>query len=585
MSDAGMLAGGERLLTRAGRGWHVFSVALIIGLLAGGLAGWMGWQQVTHGWMPWQKEVPLAVFKRFILKSPWGGFSLRPEPLLPPRLRRGVSHDPRVLDRWLRARWNRGGFKAPMIKVGWWTGGGFAGGFFLFLFISIRMAKSEDQHKRGAQLVNHSRVAREVSKKRGKPVFNIAGVPMPFESEHQHIMMLGTTGSGKSQGIEAMLQQARAEGDRVLLYDPGAEFLSHFFMPGDHVLNPFDQRSEKWGVLSEIGSPMDADALAHSAIQAGAGEAGGNQYFYDGARAIMAESLKSIRAGAVAEPFLQMMHQPSDYLHEILRNSPAGIFTDPKAKGTGGGGVRSTLQTRLMGWQYLLPNGSFSVRKWVQNEDAGWLFLTTRDSEHASLEPLISLWTDIAAREILSREPRSGRRIWIVVDELASLQKLPSLLRLLSMGRKYRAVVLLATQSPAQLESIYKREGMRSILGTVGSRLIYRLEEVEDAENASRMFGEHELVRETSNENASKMMKGHSYSEQHAKERIILPSQIQSLPDLEGYLKLAGGLPATEIKTRYVDRKQIAERIVRREIGFGNGAAGGGLKLGGGGDA
>jgi len=580
MSDPGMLAGGERLLTRAGRGWHVFSVALMIGLLCGMIAGWMGWQEATHGWMPWQKNVPMAVFKRFVIKAPWGGFSLRPEPLLPPRYRANVTRDPYKLDAWLWKKWTRAGYKPAIVKVGWWAGGGFAGGFILFLIISIRMAKTADQHRRGAQLVSHSQIAREVAKMRGRPTFQIAGVPMPFESEHQHLMLLGTTGAGKSQGIESLLEQARKQGDRVLIYDPGASFLSRFHRPEDHILNPFDQRSEAWDVLSEISTPMDGDAIAHSAIQASAGEVGSNQYFYDGARAIMAESLKAIRGGQVHEPFLQLMNQPGEYLHQILRNSPASIFTDPKAKGTGGGGIRSTLQTRLAGWQYLQADGSFSVRNWVKNEDAGWLFLTSRDSEHVSLEPLISLWTDIAARQILSREPRSGKRIWIVVDELASLQKLPSLLRLLSMGRKYRAVVLLATQSPAQLESIYKREGMRAILGTVGTRLIYRLEEVEDAENASRAFGEHELIRENASENASKMMKGHSYSEQVTKERIILPSQIQALPDLEGYLKLAGGLPATQIKTKYVDRKQIAEHIVRREIGFGPSPSSGGLKLG-----
>jgi len=55
------------------------------------------------------------------------------------------------------------------------------------------------------------------------------------------------------------------------------------------------------------------------------------------------------------------------------------------------------------------------------------------------------------------------------------------------------------------------------------------------------------------------------------------------LPDLTAYLKLAGGLPATKVKTEYVDRKQVAERIILREIGFGGSSlpSSSGLKLGG----
>jgi len=203
-------------------------------------------------------------------------------------------------------------------------------------------------------------------------------------------MLLGTTGAGKSQGIGAELEQARRQGDKVLIYDPGGEFLSRFYRPSDHILNPFDQRSERWDVLNEVQTPMDADAVAFSSVQASATSQGENQYFYEGARSIMSEALKAIKAGRVGEPFLQLMHQPAGYLYEIFRGGPADIYVNSKEKGTGGGGIRSTLRTRLSGWQYLQPGGLFSVRQWVQNEDAGWLFLTSRDSEHVSLEPLIS---------------------------------------------------------------------------------------------------------------------------------------------------------------------------------------------------
>ena len=70
-------------------------------------------------------------------------------------------------------------------------------------------------------------------------------VPVAAADETKHFKLLGTTGTGKSTAIRALLGQAIARGDRAVIADPDGGYLARFYDParGDRVLNPFDPRS------------------------------------------------------------------------------------------------------------------------------------------------------------------------------------------------------------------------------------------------------------------------------------------------------------------------------------------------------
>lgn len=566
MSGAGSVAGVERLTGKFARGVKAFWMCVIVFCVVGGAGGWVVWSHTIANWPAHEKAVPVAAFKRFIMGAHWNGFTLQARDLLHPSKRNyRMPNDPRILDRWLNSRWSK--MKPKLMPVAYSSTGAGTLAVIFFLTFAVRNVRGRSLHKRGAKLLTNAQLNKEVKKTRGKSTYSIAGVPMPFESQHQMIYISGTTGSGKSQAINDLLKQIRKNGDMALVYDPGGEFYSTLSEPGDMLLNPLDERSEPWDVMTEIQSPMDAENIAFSAVQGSVGA--DNEYFFDGARKALAAVLCRIKTGMIFEdPYSVLTKTPPEQLAEMLRGTEAFPMLDPKAKGNGAGGIISTLSTKIGAWKYLRKNGTFSIRKWVRKEGDGWLFLTSIDDQAAVLSPLISLWVDIAAREILSREPRQGKAIYLIIDELSSLSRLPSLEKVLAMGRKYRVVVVLATQSPAQLEKIYKREGMRAILGCVGTKAVFRTEDADDADATSKYFGDHEVCRENVSENASKSMRGASFSRQHASERIIMASEIQALPDLTAYLKLAGGLPATKVKMKYVANKQVVARCQRREVEF-----------------
>jgi hypothetical protein len=57
----------------------------------------------------------------------------------------------------------------------------------------------------------------------------------------------------------------------------------------------------------------------------------------------------------------------------------------------------------------------------------GWVFITSQPTMREALRPLISLWIDLLVLRLLNEPMPQQKPAWFVIDELASLQHLPSL--------------------------------------------------------------------------------------------------------------------------------------------------------------
>ncbi|WP_254908176.1 type IV secretion system DNA-binding domain-containing protein [Sphingobium sp. GW456-12-10-14-TSB1] len=120
-------------------------------------------------------------------------------------------------------------------------------------------------------------------------------------------------------------------------------------------------------------------------------------------------------------------------------------------------GIQAELASVMRSFSYLDDtDDGLSIRDWVANEkDDSWLFITVKADQLPSLRPLITVWLDIAISAIMSLEPDQDRRLYCVIDELPSLQKLPSLSDFLARARKYGGCGILGFQSYPQLEATY----------------------------------------------------------------------------------------------------------------------------------
>jgi len=113
--------------------------------------------------------------------------------------------------------------------------------------------------------------------------------------------------------------------------------------------------------------------------------------------------------------------------------------------------------------------------------------------------------------------------------------------------RKFGGRCVLGFQSIAQVSGTYGHAEAQTIVENCGNTLILRCSASEGggtARFASKLIGEREITREhiTTNDGGGFFSRGHastSKSLQHVTEPAVLPSEIEQLPDLQGYLKFA----------------------------------------------
>jgi len=108
----------------------------------------------------------------------------------------------------------------------------------------------------------------------------------------------------------------------------------------------------------------------------------------------------------------------------------------------------------------------------------------------------------------------------------------------------------LIIQSPSQLEAIYGKEILRSLIGDVGTRIAFAEYDPEIAQLISRSFGEKEVneSQEAISYGAHEMRDGVSLSFQSRSSPCVSPSMIQSLSPHEAFVKFPGKYPFSKTK-------------------------------------
>jgi type IV secretory pathway TraG/TraD family ATPase VirD4 len=401
-------------------------------------------------------------------------------------------------------------------------------------------------HKRGTVILDAP--ARPPKPARGE--LTLAGLRVGALDETKHFKLIGTTGTGKSTAIRELIGAALARGDRAVIADPDGGYAERFYDParGDKLLNPFDPRSCAWALFDEIATGYDVDQLVRALIPDGEGGDGREWRAY--ARTFLTSLVKQLHLANVHE--LRELHRlvataPSDELRLLLGGTPAQPFLEPGNERMFGS-IRS-VTTSALGWlEHVAAHEGepLSIRGWVRGEGAGALFLPYRADQIAALRSVISAWLRLAIFQTMSSGERD-HRLWFCVDELDALGAIDGLKDALARLRKFGGRCVLGFQSIAQVSHTYGPGEAQTIVENCGNTLILRCSASErggTAQFASRLIGEREVVRThvTVSRSASlfeKPRKTRSLSLQHVTEPAVLTSEIEQLPDLSGYLKLA----------------------------------------------
>lgn len=397
-------------------------------------------------------------------------------------------------------------------------------------------------------------LAERVSAKPRPAQVHLGGIPIPREAEGRHTCVFGTTGSGKSMAIYGVIHDARRWGDRGIVADIGGAAMQRFFRKGDVVLAPGETwATAKWNPFCEIRRATDFAEMAANAIPDSPGE---NQQWVDMARVLLAEVMRSL--------YNSGEHSVSRLLHvccvasraemgPIVASTPAAVFTagrDDRLLMS----VRSALATALAGWQTLDDQGSFSIREWVRSAPAGqWLFLRYTDGNVRVMRQLLATWLKIAISETISDDKKAPPPTWFVADEFSSLGQVPSAADGVSKLRRYNGKILWGVQSVAQLWTTYGRDGATVLLSCLNTKLYLAAGDPETAEWCAKAIGEQERIRQEQSRSRRGLFglggdPSKSEAERRSIEKLVLPSELETLPKLRGFLKLAGDHPVAKVK-------------------------------------
>lgn len=396
----------------------------------------------------------------------------------------------------------------------------------------------------------------------------LGGVPLAVAKETRHYLIGGRTGGGKTQAIQELLRPLRASDEAAMLADPGGGYLSRFYREGDLVLNLFDQRSVAWSPFAEIEQPYDCERLAKAAIPDAASPVNQEWHFY--AQSLLSAILKAMVAAnqRSVRILLQLVSvAPAEELSQWLAGSPTAILT---ASGNAKmlSNTRAIIATYLSGWQYLKDTGAFSIRRWVRADGARpWLYLTYLDDQKALLRHLIAAWLDIAVVEALSLTEDHDRRLWFVLDELDSLGKVATLKDGLTNLRKRGGGVIAGLQTIAQLRTTYGRDEAQTLLSSMLNKLVLGVGDGETANYFQTEIGQRDVKREEVSANhgvsGARGTRNRSKVWRQQTEWLVLASEIQGLPDRQGYLRQAGEMNWHRVTIPLVSMPTTAEPFER----------------------
>ncbi|MGR5096981.1 type IV conjugative transfer system coupling protein TraD [Vibrio maritimus] len=452
--------------------------------------------------------------------------------------------------------------------------------------------QSEDFHIRGFQLAEPRTITKTL-KKRAKAKkktgygdgrisdFKIDGNALLKQHfEVQHLLIDGTTGVGKSIMIRKLIRWLRQRGDKAIIYDKGCTFVSKFYDPQtDIILNPFDNRCANWDIWCDATEAPDFENMAAALIpQHGEGD----PFWVDSARTIFSST--AYRMSIDDEPCTTarllslILTSELETLGHFLKGSESASLVSNDIKKTAIS-IKSVLATYIKSLRFLDGLDSedrpktlsqrFSITDWVQDDNqSGFLYLSSNAQQHASLRPLISMWLAIASNAILGLTPNEDRRIWVIMDEMPSLHKLPELGSIIAEVRKFGGCYLIGIQSYAQLLKTYGKNAADEMFDLLNTRFFFRAPSSQMARISAQDLGEQEVdvSKENVSYGANTLRDGVSLGHQTVTRSVVSASEIQAMDDLQCYLRSPGIDLITKLDLHFDKMPDLAAPFDKRDI-------------------
>jgi type IV secretory pathway TraG/TraD family ATPase VirD4 len=493
-----------------------------------------------------------------------------------------ITANPQAFHLWMQKWVYHGSMMQDMFR--WQMFGSFVTflvlvGLGLWWDLNRRKHARDGEHIRGTELLSWREFNREVLSAKGAiqgVSFTVGAlgqkVIIPRELEPYHFNIFGSTGMGKSTLIRELLYQIESRGDVAVVYDTKGEYRDEFFSDarGDIILDPGDERCPYWAIEGEAQDEAQATPWAMAFWP---DEPRQQPFFKKHPRAIFAYLISRYSAfNAPKDPAtcaalgFWLTHPRTEVARRISGTEHA-VSTDDRARDQAQG-LWATLgeiakPLRMMP-QTRDDRRVFTVREWSQ-ERQGWIFMTSTPDTVDALLPLHSAVMDllILKNQAPTAATKTSATVWYIIDEAATLQKLPQLESGTTKQRASGNPIVLGFHDMAQLKKRYGDEGAVTIMSQAFTNIILRTGDPAAAKHAEMLIGHHEVERIQENRPVHLLARhrSRSWNNQTVDTPVVSAAEIQGLPRFTGYLLQEGKV--VRIKIQKLPQRVRTERLSR----------------------
>ncbi|NWK99186.1 conjugal transfer protein TraD [Sphingobium lactosutens] len=493
---------------------------------------------------------------------------------------------------------------------------GLLGSFLLSVFITVpaaiafvdmskRRGKSilQERHERGAMLVDvellrseiidHNRIKFEedvaqlcpgmkpadilrlpFAERKGRGIhhpYSLGGIPFPYRLEQSHVMLIGTTGSGKTTELRSLVAQMRARQDSAVIFDLTGAYVESFYDPArDTILNPMDERCPAWSIFNDCSTHSDFTSAAAALIPSDGGSS--EPFWALAARTLFIEMcIRLIERGEATNLALSENLMTADLarVHRYLSNTIADPLTAPEAARMAES-IRAVFNTNAQVLRFLPEEGEpFSIRQWITGEKkpGAILFITSHYLDLPMNKALLTLWMDLAINNLMAMPRTRSLRTWFMFDELGALHRLPAIENGLQTARAYGGAMILGLHSFEKLVEVYGEHGAKNLASLARSKLILATSDLDTAEQCARYIGNREVrqMDEAYSYGYNNTRDASTLTPRKQTEPLVIADDITNLPSLHAFVKFPDGFPAARLVLQYKDYPSVAVGFVRRK--------------------
>ncbi|RZI61438.1 MAG: DUF87 domain-containing protein, partial [Zymomonas sp.] len=473
-----------------------------------------------------------------------------------------------------------------------------------FVDISHRRGRSilQERHERGAMLVDRAVLLAEVAEHNrvnfvteaaellpGMPPrqilrlafrarkeagihhpYTLAGIPFPHRTEQSHVMLIGTTGSGKTTELRSLVAQMRERQDSAVIFDLTGAYLEAFYDPArDTILNPLDARCPAWTIFNDCRTHSEFTSAAAALIPSDGGSS--EPFWALAARTLFIEMcvrLPERGQGSNLALSENLMTADLKRVHRFLKNTIADPLTAPEAARMAES-IRAVFNANAQVLRFLPDEGKpCSIRDWItQPKPPGSiLFVTSSYVDLPMNRALLTLWMDIAINRLMTLPRTRSLRTWFMFDELGALHRLPAIENGLQTARAFGGAMILGIHSFEKLVEVYGEQGARNLASLARSKLILATADLDTAEQCTRYIGNREVrqMDEAYSYGYNNTRDASTLTPRKQVEPLVIADDITNLPSMHGFVKFPDGFPAARIQLEWKDYPRVAQGFVTR---------------------